>query len=155
MFAALRRSVGACLRSVANSKRTIRRRDHAALWTLVSFGSPLSLIVACVVAFVPALHAQTTPTSNTVSFSCNPGTTIVIDFVNNTVTDSIAPNPVPAVITATTVSWHDEFDTNQYDPHYGNQIVHHVANYSLNRTTGALNGAAASGAVAACTAMAN
>jgi hypothetical protein len=138
VYRVLQRATARSTRLAPNKPKNSQRHGSIALF----------LAMLCL---APLLQAQTTtPAPSTSSFACNTGTTIAVDFVNSTVTDSIAPNPVPAVITASTISWHYEYDTYQYDPHYGNQIVHHVADYSLNRSTGSLNGASA-----ACTQTAN
>jgi hypothetical protein len=103
---------------------------------------PVFLAVAIVILGAAASHAASLQTTHVgrLALICRQGSRIVVDFDHATVTDSVSDTPAPAQITDNTISWHSEFDSYQFDPHYGGQVVHHSADHTLDRPTGNLTG---------------
>lgn len=126
------RETSRCNRSARVTGKGIRGRGIRNL-SLVS----ISLLALCV-GFAAEAGPWQTARSGRMSVACRQGNSIVIDFDRNTVKDSVSDTPVAAQITADTIRWHNEFDSYQFDPHYGGQVVHHTADHILDRHTGRL-----------------
>lgn len=93
-------------------------------------------------AWAQAAPVAAVAPSQAVQFHCGDGPGFQVDFANSVVYDDVAGGGVSATITVDTVHWHYEFDTHQSNGRYGNQIVHHVADYTLDRAASTLNGRA-------------
>lgn len=105
---------------------------------LFAVGFALAAIVPFAAHAAAPASLQTSTTGKLV-LVCRSGASITVDLDHATVTDSISDQPATAQITRDAIQWHHEFDSIQFDPHYGGQRVHNTAEYAINRQSRAMS----------------
>jgi hypothetical protein len=123
-------ALGLCMRNViAPARRAGVVGLHLVIGLFFAAAVPLDAQAAASAALQTRLAGKLT-------LACRSGPQIVVDFDRATVTDSTSDQPVAAQITRDKIRWHREFDSYQFDPHYGGQRVHNTADYAIDRQSG-------------------
>ena len=87
--------------------------------------------------------SATTATPTLAVYRCGGAGPITIDYTHGTVTDDVLGQPVPATITASSISWSYDYTTEEYSLKAGNQMVPHHFNFVIDLSLNALNGVVA------------